>query len=181
MSNTTSQFDVARYLSDENAIANYLDDCLEEGGSRLFLAAIGDVARARGMSEIAASAGMTRASLYKSLGEEGNPAFTTMERVLDSLGLRIAIVAKAASESPQPRAKVPKSFQYRVADVVTQHAQSATKRKLAASLGAKKIAAKKPSATDAKKKPSTWPAIRERTGSKGSSTREGNASKKGFV
>src|SRR5688572_32703083 len=94
MTNTTSKFDVAKYLVDDQTIANYLDDCMEEGGTPLFLKAVGEVARARGMSEIAASAGLTRASLYKSLGEAGNPALSTMERVIDSLGFRLSVVPK---------------------------------------------------------------------------------------
>jgi len=95
MATTTSAFDITRYLTDDTTIVNYLNDCLEEGGSRLFLVGVGDVARARGMTDLAASTGITRAALYKALGEEGNPAFATIERVLEGLGFGLAVVRKA--------------------------------------------------------------------------------------
>ena len=98
---TTSRFDITKYLVDDETIANYLDDCLEEGGTSLFLKAVGEVARARGMTDLAASAGLTRASLYKSLDEGGNPGLGTMERVMDSLGFRLSVVPKP----PKARAR----------------------------------------------------------------------------
>lgn len=91
----TSRFDVGRYLAGDEVMANYLTDCFEEGGTALFLKAIGEVARARGMSELANRTGLTRASLYKALAEDGNPAFDTLARVLDTLGFRLCVVANA--------------------------------------------------------------------------------------
>jgi probable addiction module antidote protein len=93
----TSRFDVGRYLAGDEVMANYLTDCFEEGGTALFLKAIGEVARARGMSELANRTGLTRASLYKALAEDGNPAFDTLARVLDTLGFRLCVVANAAA------------------------------------------------------------------------------------
>ena len=95
MTTTTEKFDVTEYLVDEETMANYLADCLAEGGIALFLHAMGEVARARGMSVIAADTGLTRASLYKALGEGGNPGLGTIARVLDTLGFTLSVVPKA--------------------------------------------------------------------------------------
>lgn len=91
MSTQHTRFDVAEYLVDDVSIAAYLDACLEEGGVTLFQKAVGEVARARGMGEVASTSGVTRASLYKSLTEEGNPALSTMTRVIETFGLRFSI------------------------------------------------------------------------------------------
>jgi probable addiction module antidote protein len=109
----TSRFDVGRYLAGDEVMANYLTDCFEEGGTALFLKAIGEVARARGMSELANRTGLTRASLYKALAEDGNPAFDTLARVLDTLGFRICVVANTPS-SPTAREKRTESNRVRV-------------------------------------------------------------------
>ena len=95
MTTTTEKFDVTEYLVDEETMANYLADCLAEGGITLFLHAMGEVARARGMSVIAADTGLTRASLYKALGEGGNPGLITIAKVLDTLGFTLSVVPKA--------------------------------------------------------------------------------------
>ncbi|KGQ19215.1 Addiction module antidote protein [Lysobacter dokdonensis DS-58] len=87
----TTPFDVVRHLASDGMMASYLTACYEEGGTALFLKAIGEVARARGMSEVANNTGLTRASLYKALAEDGNPAFDTLVRVLDTLGFRMRI------------------------------------------------------------------------------------------
>lgn len=86
-----ARFDVAEHLVDDETMAAYLDACLEEGGIALFQKAVGEVARARGMAEVALLSGVTRASLYKSLHEEGNPALGTMSRVMGTFGLRFSI------------------------------------------------------------------------------------------
>lgn len=96
MSTQHTRFDVAEYLVDDASIAAYLDACLEEGGITLFQKAVGEVARARGMGEVASTSGVTRASLYKSLTEEGNPALSTMTRVIETFGLRFSIQPLAA-------------------------------------------------------------------------------------
>ena len=86
-----SDFDVVDYLVDSKTMAYYLTDALEEGGVPLFLKACGDVARARGMTEVAADAGLTRASLYKAFSPEGNPEFTTVLKVITALGLKLTV------------------------------------------------------------------------------------------
>jgi probable addiction module antidote protein len=75
------------YLETEEQIVAYLDDVFKSGNSELIIAAIGDVARACGMTKIANKSGLGRESLYKSLSLEGNPSFETIIKVLSSLGL----------------------------------------------------------------------------------------------
>lgn len=83
------EFDAAPYLSDETTIAAYLTDILEANDSALLAAALGDVARARGMSEIAKASGITREALYKALRADAQPRFDTIHRVCQALGVRL--------------------------------------------------------------------------------------------
>jgi len=85
----TRPWDAAEYLETDEDILAYLDTALEEGDAALFAAALGDVARAKGMQEIARETGLGRESLYKALSPNGNPEFATVLRVLRSLGLRL--------------------------------------------------------------------------------------------
>ncbi|HKS90324.1 MAG TPA: addiction module antidote protein [Tepidiformaceae bacterium] len=90
MSKTTfSRYDTADYLETEEDIAAYLDAVLDECGEdpSIIARALGDVARARNMSELARQTGMTREGLYKALSGDGNPSFGTMLRVAHALGL----------------------------------------------------------------------------------------------
>ena len=82
----TTVWDPAEYLETEEQIAAYLDDIFKSGDPNLIIAAIGDVARARGMSKIADDTNRGRESLYKSLSQSGNPSFETIMKVLSSLG-----------------------------------------------------------------------------------------------
>ena len=91
MTVATTAWDVTEHLDSEAAIAAYLDAVFEDGDPALIKAAIGDVARARGMSDIAAKAGITRAGLYKALSETGNPSFATVAAVVKALGVRLAV------------------------------------------------------------------------------------------
>jgi probable addiction module antidote protein len=85
----TKKWDAADHLkSDEDMIA-YLEAALEEGDSALVAAALGDIARAKGMSDIARETGLGRESLYKALSPEGNPEFSTILKVIKALGLRL--------------------------------------------------------------------------------------------
>ncbi len=87
-------------------MAAYLEAALDDGGAALFAAALGDVARAKGMSEIARGAGMGRESLYKALSPDGNPELATVLKVLRSLGLRLhATAAKEHREITSARAR----------------------------------------------------------------------------
>ena len=91
MTLATKTWDVTEHLGSEAEIAAYLDAVFEDGDPELIKAAIGDVARARGMSEIAAKAGITRAGLYKALSDAGNPSFATMASVIKALGVRLSV------------------------------------------------------------------------------------------
>ena len=82
----TTVWDPAKYLETEEQIAAYLDDIFKSGDPDLMVAAIGDVARARGMSKIADDTNRGRESLYKSLAQGGNPSFETVVKVMSSLG-----------------------------------------------------------------------------------------------
>jgi probable addiction module antidote protein len=83
------EFDSAPYLDSEDAIAAYLTDILEANDAALLAAALGDIARARGMSEIAKAAGITREALYKALRPGSAPRFDTVNRVCTALGVRL--------------------------------------------------------------------------------------------
>jgi probable addiction module antidote protein len=91
----TSPFDVADYLKTAKDRAAYLEACAEQSrGDVAFLAkALGDVARARGMTRVAREAGVTRESLYRSLSAAGNPELATVLRVAKSLGVRLTFKA----------------------------------------------------------------------------------------
>jgi len=82
----TTVWEPAEYLETEEEISAYLDDVFSTNDSRLIIAAIGDVARARSMSKIAEDVDCGRESLYKSLSPNGNPSFETVVKVLTSLG-----------------------------------------------------------------------------------------------
>lgn len=70
-------------------MANYLDACMEEGDPALITHALGVIARAKGMTQIARETGLGRESLYKALSPEGNPEFATVLKVIKALGLRL--------------------------------------------------------------------------------------------
>jgi probable addiction module antidote protein len=98
MTTTTRPFDPAEYLDDPEAIAAYVDEAMAIGDPAFFAKALGDVARARGMTDIAKETGLSRESLYKSLGDDGNPELSTLFRVLSALGLRLRVQPKDAAE-----------------------------------------------------------------------------------
>ena len=81
--------DTAEQLKTEEDIARYWDACLEEGGddAALITAALGTIARARGMSNLARETGLTREGLYKALSPDGNPEFSAIMKVIRALGL----------------------------------------------------------------------------------------------
>jgi probable addiction module antidote protein len=81
----TRVWDPAEHLVTEEDMAAYLEAALEEGDSALVAAAVGDIARAKGMSQIARDAGLERKSLYKALSAEGNPELATIMRVVAAL------------------------------------------------------------------------------------------------
>ena len=85
----TVPWDAAEHLETEEDMAIYLEAALEENNSALVAAALGDIARAKGMTQIAREAGLGRESLYKALSPEGNPELATVLKVLKALGLRL--------------------------------------------------------------------------------------------
>jgi len=91
------KFDVAGYLRSDEDVAAYLEAVIAEGDGRLLAAALGDVARARGMSGIARKTGLAREALYRALSSQGNPELATLIKVLRAMGLRLAV--KAADQT----------------------------------------------------------------------------------
>jgi probable addiction module antidote protein len=89
----TVPWDVAERLDTPEGIANYLEAVFEIGDAQLIAAALGDVARARGVSGLAKETGLSRESLYKALATGGNPEFATVMKVVNAFGLRLAAVA----------------------------------------------------------------------------------------
>ena len=89
----TKPWDASEYLKTEQDIIEYLDAAAETGDPTLMQAAIGDVAKARGMGQIAEAAGVGRESLYKSLSKDGNPSVQTIVKVVQALGGRLTIQA----------------------------------------------------------------------------------------
>lgn len=86
-------FDASDYLDNDDVIAEYLTAAAEDPNPDVFLAALGDVAKAKGMAEIAKDAGLGRESLYKALQSGSHPRFETVQAVLRALGVKLAIVA----------------------------------------------------------------------------------------
>ncbi|MBU3601736.1 addiction module antidote protein [Polynucleobacter sp. AM-25C3] len=87
------KFDVVDYLKTEKDIAGYLNAVLEDGDPALFVAAIGDISRAKGMSDIAKKSGVTRESLYRALKIEARPRFETVAKVIHALGMKLSVHA----------------------------------------------------------------------------------------
>lgn len=92
------RYDAADYLKDEQNVLAYLNAALDDGHSDVVAQAIGNVARARGMSRIAKRCGVGRESLYKSLSDKGNPEFRTVVSVLRAMGIRLRAEAATATE-----------------------------------------------------------------------------------
>lgn len=86
-------FDAADYLDSDEAVAEYLTAALEDPDPDLFLTAIKDVARARGMTQLARDTGLGRESLYKALSAGAKPRYDTVLKVLSALGVRLQAVA----------------------------------------------------------------------------------------
>lgn len=85
----TLPWDAAEHLETEADMAAYLEAALELGDATVVAAALGDIARAKGMSQIARETGLARENLYKALSPEGNPEFATVLKVVKALGLRL--------------------------------------------------------------------------------------------
>ena len=85
--------DVADCLKTDGEILNYLDAILEKNDPYLLASALGDIARAKGMTQVAKDAGLGRESLYKALSPSGNPSFATIQKVLSAMGLKLRVSA----------------------------------------------------------------------------------------
>jgi probable addiction module antidote protein len=99
----TTRFDAADYLDNEERQVAYITAALETGDANFVRDALGVVARARGMGEIAKNAGLNRESLYKALGESGNPEFATVMRIVRALGLTLSARPAEAARTPKKR------------------------------------------------------------------------------
>lgn len=95
--NKLPEFDASLHLDSEEAIAAYLTDILEANDAGLLAAALGDIARARGMAGIAEAAGITREALYKALRPDSAPRFDTINRVCAALGVRLVVQPMTAA------------------------------------------------------------------------------------
>ena len=108
----TAPFDASDYLNSEETIAEYLTAALENSDPDAFLVAVRDVAKARGMSKVAANAGLGRESLYKTLRPGAQPRFDTVRRLLNALGVKLDVSAAAMPNGRQETAmwheKLPK-------------------------------------------------------------------------
>ncbi|HDW3974245.1 TPA: putative addiction module antidote protein [Escherichia coli] len=87
--NSPKNFDVVEYLENEEDIQAYLNAAIEEGDTKYFCKALGNIARARNISQLSKDAGMSREGIYKALSGEGNPSFTTIARITKALGLKL--------------------------------------------------------------------------------------------
>jgi probable addiction module antidote protein len=88
-----TDFDASEYLDDDEVVAEYLTAALEDPDPDVFLTAVGNVAKARGMTSIAENAGLGRESLYKALTPGAKPRYDTVLKVLHSLGVKLTVSA----------------------------------------------------------------------------------------
>jgi len=89
-----TKWDAAEFLTTPTRVAAYLEAAFEDGDPEMVKVALGNIARAKGMTQIAKTTGARRSSLYRSLSREGNPGLTTLAGVLDTFGLRLSVTPK---------------------------------------------------------------------------------------
>ncbi len=97
MKEQSSHFDATEFLTDQATIAHYLSAALDDADSNVFIAALSDVARARGITQMARTAGVGRESLYKTLAPGSKPRYETIRKLLDTLGVKLMVVPAQAS------------------------------------------------------------------------------------
>jgi len=85
------RWDIADELKTEEDMLLYLEAALEENDAQFLMVALGDIARAKGMTNVARDTGLGRESLYKSLSADGNPSFATVQKVIASLGMKLSV------------------------------------------------------------------------------------------
>ena len=101
---TFKKYDAAEYIKDKETAIAFLEVALEENDPDFLLRAIDNIARSKGMTQIAKEMKLSRRGLYKSFAPDGNPSFRTMFKLIDLLGLQIKLVQKPAAETPQTEA-----------------------------------------------------------------------------
>ena len=94
-----TKFDVTDHLDNEEVIAEYLAAAMEDPDPNVFLAALGDVAKARGMAQLAKDAGLSRESLYKTLAHGAKPRFETIMKITKALGVPMVPMATAGNQA----------------------------------------------------------------------------------
>ena len=90
----TTLWDMAEYINTKEDVIGILEAALEENDTALLLAVIGDIARSKGMAQMAKELNLARESLYRSLSQDGNPSFNTIVKVLDNLGFQLSVKQK---------------------------------------------------------------------------------------
>ncbi len=100
MQTKTAPYDVAEFLETPEEMAAYLEACIQEseGDSAFIAKALGDIARAKGMTQIARETGLSRESLYKALSGDRSPSFDTILKVISALGLKLSASAKEVAD-----------------------------------------------------------------------------------
>lgn len=96
---TATKWDAFEYLETEEDMAAYLNAALEEGDTSVIAAALGDIARAKGMTQLSKETGITRDGLYKALSPTGNPSFDTVQKVVRAFGLKLGVAVTTAQLS----------------------------------------------------------------------------------
>ena len=95
----TQPWDAADYLEEEEDVVAYLEAAFEDGDPQLITAALGDIAKSRGMTKVALKSGLGRESLYKALSTNGNPSLATVLKVMQALGLRLRVTRPVPTAS----------------------------------------------------------------------------------
>jgi len=132
MALTTKPWDTASYLKTKEDIAAYLDVALEDGDPELVKLALGNIARAKGMAEVAEKAGLGRTSLYKALSPKGNPEFATVTSVFKAFGLRLSVAKIAPDWRPIPKtASLSRKVAVRLASAGKASSKLAARKKAA--------------------------------------------------
>jgi len=94
MKEKTTVWDMADHINTKEEAAAYLEAAFEENDTALLLSVLGDIARSKGMAQIAQDLNLARESLYRSLAQDGNPSFSTVAKVLDNLGFQLSVKQK---------------------------------------------------------------------------------------
>ena len=100
---TFRDFDIANYLTDEKAMAEYLNLELAEGDPRYVKLALSNIARARNMSQLSKQAGISRMGLYKALSPDGNPEYSTIQKIVSALDMRLMVVPNVMTKTDSRR------------------------------------------------------------------------------